>query len=241
MTLQEPLIIFGTFTGADSSYFLKAWNKTQDTSCTGDLGSDGKYLIDLANCGYAVDDVVFINILKGVKSRTEQITITQIMIDEGSYDQGTKVLYYLPEHIYSVVYNLINDNKPAAFTDIDNTTEVTWTLLSAYPEKEPTFPCIVLNPANVSYSGITMDNSQSNDKVSVDIEYYSKVKWKKKRIDNGRGHMLFVIREYIKDLEFSGLYLDQPNYLEDSNIDSFDSGDEQLNTATNVLKLRWTA
>ena len=236
---STPIILSGTFTGADTTYFIKAWNKTQDTSCTGDMGSDGKYLIDIANCGYAVDDVIYINILKGVRTRTEHFTVTQAMIDDGEYDIGTKALRYLPEHIYSVIYNLVNDNLPTDFTDTDGSTTVEWSLFSAFPEDKPSFPCVVINPANTVYNAITMDNSQANDSITVDIEYFAKAKWKKNRIDNGRGKVAYTIKDDMSELEFSGLYLDLPDYLEDSNVDSFDVGDERLNTARQVLKLRW--
>lgn len=238
MPPQVPFILTGTVTGGSTSFKSFAFNVTQNTKCIGsNVDDDGHYLIDLANCGYAVGDVVYIKVAVGNRIRISSITITQAMIDAGGTNVDLTIIG-IRQHAYLSMFTLLNANKPSSFTDNDGDT-ITWTITSAFPEDNPSFPCVVINPVEVSHDLLSMDSSESEPPVLFRLEYFSKVVYGKERIDNGRDSISQIILDNESLFEFQGFFFEKSSVLEDSNVDNFDIEDENLNIATQIVNTTW--
>jgi len=76
---------------------------------------------------------------------------------------------------FKELWNIINANKLAG-----------WTVLSAFPEVSPTFPCIVLNPIDIDSDILSMDRTVRENVVSFDIELFAKASDHKIKLDQGK-------------------------------------------------------
>lgn len=123
-------------------------------------------------------------------------------------------------------------------TLIDNNKLSTWTVLSAFPESDPVFPCIVVNPAIVKPSIVALDkNCEVIEEIVVEIEYFALAKDGKKKIDEGRDNVMNIFLSNWSTLETYNL-LPAEDPFEDSNIDTFIFGREKINTGASILRLQ---
>ena len=233
-----PLIVNGTVTGADDTYKVSARNQTQDTTCTGDINSSGAYLIDLNNCGWTIGDIIYVKAYKTNKIIVSSFTITQTMSDEGNYALDLTIRD-LREQSFWTIYNLLNDNKPDAFTDVNNSDEVTWNVNASFADNTPSFPQIEIKPIEINHTFIDLSNAQQDNMITSEIMFWSVLKYKKGRIDNGRGSVVDTLMDNQKILEFSGMYFDTPDFIEDSNVDELELGDQTYNIATQIYHYKW--
>jgi len=235
---STPVIVNGTCTGADATYKVIAYNSTESKSCSGSINGSGLYLIDLLNCDYSLGDVIYVRIYKVNKASSDSFTVTQTMIDDGNY-QLNLTMGDVREHIFKVLYNLLNANKPDAFIDVNSEDEITWSVVSSFAKDSPNLPQIVIYPTMITHSFVDMKNSTQDIPAVVEIMFYSKLKYKKSRIDNGRGSIADTIIANQSILEFLGMYFDTPDFIEDSNVDELELGEQTYNIATQVYNFNW--
>jgi len=79
---------------------------------------------------------------------------------------------------FQAIYTLINANKLTG-----------WTVVSSFPETEPSFPCIVINPANISSSVMTLNNGKRNTEIRIVFELYASSRDGKQKIDQGSDNL----------------------------------------------------
>lgn len=131
------------------------------------------------------------------------------------------------QDLFSVIFTLINDNKPSG-----------WTVLSAFPEDNALFPCIIINPAIVKPSIIGLDDSSIIvEDIEVEIEFYAEAKDGKEKIDVGRDNVQNTILSNTSSLDSSKLVLSEDPF-DDSNADSFITNNQKINTAASLIKLQ---
>ena len=116
------------------------------------------------------------------------------------------------QNVFATLANLINTNKPSG-----------WTIVSAFPEDEPTFPCIVINPAKIKPVIATLDsNGFIVEDIDVEIEFYALSSQNKAKIDEGRDNVQATLLN---------------NHFDDSNVDTLITGREKLNTAACIIRM----
>lgn len=130
-------------------------------------------------------------------------------------------------NIYNTLFTLINTNKPTG-----------WTVLASFPEKTPTFPCIVVRPANVNVQLLTLQRNKKRLFVTVDIEIYAKSEDRLEKIDVGRQNIKYTLLTNFSTLKQYGLMLEQsPNAIEESDVVRDNFNGQDLNAATLTLNL----
>ena len=104
--------------------------------------------------------------------------------------------------IFKAVYNLLNADKPKYSVTRDSTTTVhTSTILSAFPEDDTVYPCIVINPPDKSTRIVTIDGSQGEYKVEISIEFYTKTSHGKASVDTMQEYAEFnLVNNCISDI-----------------------------------------
>jgi len=105
----------------------------------------------------------------------------------------------LHQRIFENLYQLINSNKLSGCE-----------VLSAFPEKNPVFPCIVINSAVPRLQALNVQKTKFRWKARVLIEVYSLTKDGKKTNDAGMDNIMNSIRTDLPGNSF-GLELDKDN------------------------------
>ena len=101
------------------------------------------------------------------------------------------------QNVFATLANLINTNKPSG-----------WTIVSAFPEDEPTFPCIVINPAKIKPVIATLDsNGFIVEDIDVEIEFYALSSQNKAKIDEGRDNVQATLLNNQSVLDTYNLFL----------------------------------
>ena len=131
--------------------------------------------------------------------------------------------------IFQAIYNALNSSPP---TYTWNSTTYTYTILSAFPDTNPVFPCIVINPAtkNTTSLGVAWTTDKRSAKVNVNIDFYAPVSHGKGAIDSARD----TVEALIGNLKSSTFYLTHDPF-EDTEVDKMEYNDQTLNTATMMV------
>lgn len=240
-----PFIVQGIIKDLDGSTVLSGaeitiMNKTQMGATNVRTDANGQYVLDLANTGRdtSADDVISIKIVKGVKARVKEVTITSSMIDDGMTVQNLTI-YGLRQHTFDIMFTLYNDNLPPNFTDNDGSTSVSWSLTASFPESEPVFPVIIIDPARVNETFPTMGSSTTEDSIVVETMFYGRARNGKGQLDKARDFMRDVLITNEDDLNYAGLYFKE-DFLDDSNIDELLFADEKYNLGNQILNFWWS-
>jgi len=77
--------------------------------------------------------------------------------------------------IFNNLATLINSNKLTG-----------WTVVSAFPEENPVFPCIVINPARVPFNLLTYTRAAKKFNITVEVELFANSSEGKQAFDNAR-------------------------------------------------------
>lgn len=149
--------------------------------------------------------------------------------------QETSKLATIRQNVFANLFTLINTNKPSDFTFAGKT--ITWKILSAFPEDNADFPCIIINSALVKPEilGFTGSCFVIED-IEIEIEFYSLAKYGKERIDIGRDNVQDTLFSNTSTLSDNNLLLNADPF-DDSNVDSFISGKEKINTGASIVKM----
>lgn len=128
------------------------------------------------------------------------------------------------------VFELLIQNKPSG-----------WSVKGSFPD-EPDFPCIVVNPVEVSMVAPELTGNVRLYQVSVEIElfcpyYTSDGSFKgMKSVDTARDAVRYAFVNNQTYLKNAGLYLSAEPF-DDSNVDSFDSNGIRLNTSGIIVSM----
>lgn len=126
----------------------------------------------------------------------------------------------LGENVFNTIFQLINTNKPSG-----------WTVLSAFPENSPTYPCIVIDPAKAKVTIVGMDkNSYIVEDVVIEFEFYAKSNQGKEKIEEGKDNIRNTLLTNQSTLETYNILMNEDAF-EDSNNDVLIVGEQKLNTA----------
>lgn len=138
--------------------------------------------------------------------------------------------------VFKALRDLYVANKPQ-YQDGDKVIQ-TYSIVGAYPESNPSFPMLVINPARVSPILITMDGSGNIYGIEVQLDFYTKQKDEIKAIDAGRDSILKIMinnQSLLKNHD--NLLLDE-DFWDDSNVDTFQEKNQLLTTATVILSMK---
>jgi len=121
----------------------------------------------------------------------------------------------LRKNTFKTLYEFIEDNKSSSYS-----------LFSAFPQTS-SFPCIVINPANISYERLTMSLSTRKPEISVLFDFYDYAKNGKTSIDAEKDKIVAALHAT------SGSFMDNRGlifrYLEDESSDEFVEGRNKIN------------
>ncbi len=232
----------GTTVMANTKVIFKNNTNTGAVSVT--TNASGDYVRDLADMtsGAVLNDSISVKarISSGRKIKIETFTITQADIDKGMKELDLTLLG-VREHIFKTIEGIYTDNLPANFTDTKGTGTVSWALVAAFPEKDPTFPCIVIEPVRLSLESTTFDNAGTglNSPINVTTMFYSRARHGKERVDIGRDFMENVIIDNEDTLVYAGLVFDRPEWVDDSTVGDIIFSGQKYNLGTQIVKFKW--
>lgn len=134
--------------------------------------------------------------------------------------------------VFREVHTLLNSNKPT-YTGKGDITQ-TYVILSAFPEEDPVFPCIVINPLikRGKKLGVKQSSNSLSAKGEIEIEFFSKTSDGKNAIDSA----LDSVEDTIETNDFSSFYLTKEPF-EDSGVDILEVGGQKLNIATLTVNI----
>ena len=129
--------------------------------------------------------------------------------------------------IFNNLATLINNNKLSG-----------WAILSAFPEENPVFPCIVINPARVPFNFLTFTRAAKKINITVELELFAEAKDGKEKIDEARDNLQATIINNYSTLKTYGLVFATDNSFVDSEVSMDIYNEHKLNTASIELNLR---
>jgi hypothetical protein len=128
--------------------------------------------------------------------------------------------------VFQALFTALNANKPSYVVD---SVTYTYSILSAFPEVDPNYPCIVINPISIKTKkiGINPTVTGEYETANVEIEFYAKTSHGKNAIDGARDS----VEETIKAIVSQYFYLAR-NPFDDGDNDIIEFGGVKLNTAS---------
>ena len=129
--------------------------------------------------------------------------------------------------IYNSIFTLLNTYKPTG-----------WTVVSSFPEKDPVFPCYVVNPANITIKFQGMGKSIKITEAEILIEVFSKVADRMSVLDTGIDKLHEIFTTYESTLRGYRILLSDESPLTDSETSRVDFGGQELNTSAVAVALQ---
>ncbi len=141
--------------------------------------------------------------------------------------------------IYTTLRILINANLPTYTRTVGGVeTEFTYTLVAQYPEKNPVFPMLVLNSADVPTELINLDASGEDYPISVQVDLYADsahgIKAVEEAIQQLRATFIGNI-ETFKDIDN---LIPAEDFWDTSNAVPFQDRNQLLQTKSIVVKFK---
>ena len=132
----------------------------------------------------------------------------------------------LRKNIYNTIFTLIDANKLTG-----------WTVLSAFPEVQATFPCLVIKSANITLNKIGFTTDGRINEAEIVIELYSKASSRKETIDLMRDKLYDIFLTNKSTLFTYNLFLSGENPFIDSGTDEIEYNNEKFNTSAVAIQL----
>lgn len=130
------------------------------------------------------------------------------------------------KNAWNTIAKLINDNVPNG-----------WTVTAAFPEKNPTYPVLVIHPVTTSPIILGLDSSSFTiEELEIEIEFFSKASTGFSQLDTCRDAIQAAIMNNQSTLSTYNLYLKEEPF-DDSDVDSFELNDEKLNSAGTIIRM----
>lgn len=130
------------------------------------------------------------------------------------------------QNIFENIYQVINANKLTG-----------WTVVSAFPEANPTFPCLVINPSSISMRALDVMKSKFRWEASVLVDVYSLTSQGKDKSDQGMDNVLKTIRDNVGTLKTYNLVLDKNTPFVDEGASQIEINDTGLNANSITINL----
>lgn len=92
------------------------------------------------------------------------------------------------QNLFETMFQVLNANKLSG-----------WTVLAAFPEQNPAFPCLVLNPATISLRALDISKSKFRWEASILVDVYSLTSQGKDKNDQGMDNVMDTIRTNLTD------------------------------------------
>lgn len=208
-----PHLIYGTCTKADdTAYTKRVWitneneNDVIETTCN----ASGQYIIDLANMSnYTNGDILTVALeayshtgyllmqdsfedtpVDMIEAAGRKLNIANISMN---FTVGFGVsLNKARVEVFQKIWNMLNIDPPT-YTNKAGTIS-TYNIVSAFPEVEPTFPCLIVNPIVQSTMKLGVGRRSNRSlSCSIDFDFYAKTADGKNAIDVARGKLQTVL------------------------------------------------
>ncbi len=138
----------------------------------------------------------------------------------------TVVLETIRQNVFATMYTIIDANKSSG-----------WSVFASYPEDEASFPCIILNSANIHPTILTMDSGgYVVEKIIMEVEFFALSKYGDEQIEIGRDNVQNTLLTNQSTLDIYNLYLKEEPF-DDSNVDTFIQGREKIRTAGSIISM----
>ena len=138
----------------------------------------------------------------------------------------TVELATIRQDVFSNLYTLINNNKPSG-----------WNVFASLPEDEASFPCMIINSANVKPIIVTLDSGGFIvEEIDAMIEFFVLAKSGDKKVEEGRDNVQNTLLSNQATLDTYGLYLREDPF-DDSNLDFTVYNNEKVRTGSSIIRM----
>lgn len=121
------------------------------------------------------------------------------------------------ENIFNTVATLLNNNKLSG-----------WTVLSSFPETNPTFPCLVVNPAKIKLKNLSVLQAKNKYDAEVMVNIYTLSKNGKEQSDEGADNVQNTLVSNASTLRTYNLALKEDS-INDDDISGIEFNQEIIN------------
>jgi len=136
-------------------------------------------------------------------------------VEEATIRQGT----------YKAVYDVIDANMLGG-----------WTVLSSYPENNPTFPCVVIEQADNEPDYLTIDGTCRDNSMMVDIGIYSLARNGKEQHDEGRDKVADILNDALSTFKDThGIVLQM---IEDGTTSTFIETNQKIHFGNIIARFK---
>ena len=93
-------------------------------------------------------------------------------------------------------------------------------MLATFPEKSPTFPCYVINSAEVFNENLSMDRTTSNLEFTIDIEFFADARDGMQKIDQMKDNIVSTLRDGTNITSLKNAGISMSNIRDQGNLQS---------------------
>jgi len=136
---------------------------------------------------------------------------------------------------YTSLFTLLTANKP---TYTYNSGTLTYTIYSAYPQKNPSFPCIVINKAVIKNPLITMAGTTNDTEIEVTFDYYAKELHGIKAIEAGQDGTMNTIIGNIATFIATDKISPQEDFWSDGVVSPIEDNNQLINTSQSTVRFK---
>jgi len=136
---------------------------------------------------------------------------------------------------YTSIFTLLTANKP---TYTYNSATQTYTIYSEYPQKNPSFPCIVINKANITNELITMAGTTNDSSIEVQLDFYAKELHGIKAIEAGQDGAMNTIIGNIATFIGTDKISPQEEFWTDTSVSPIEDNNQVINTSSSTVRFK---
>ena len=140
------------------------------------------------------------------------------------------------QDVFKVFETLILANKPT-FTDKNEVVQE-YSLVAKYPNKDSSFPCIVLNKAMITLPILTMDGTTVDYEIEVQLEFCVKETHGKEGIDAGQDSLLNTFIGNIPNFISTDKLIPLKDFWTDNDSSIFEDKNQIVNIATSIVRFK---
>ena len=141
----------------------------------------------------------------------------------------------LQSDVFTSLRTLIIANLP---TYTYNSTTKTYTLTAEYSSENPTLPEVVLNEAKSKLMLLTMDGSEGEYGVEVQMDFYAPEKHGQKAIGSAQSQLRNTFVGNITNFVSTDRLLPAEDFWEDSNVSPFENNNQILHTGRSIVRFK---
>ena len=234
MANKTPFIVYGTIRDEDSALVTNTVVTVHDTTLVQRItyitGSDGRYLLDLANLegDYATGDSITVY----VRNNGYWAETTFTLSGEGGVEKNLStnnqvtVSNFRVKGWYVFLKALQSGTFAVTMTDINGASVSNSTnILGAYNDKITSdlgYPLVIIYPPVIGRSGITLQNAQQDNTVNFLIEIYHVASRNCKTLTDDVENQIWRAQEVWSGIHLNGLDMPTGDY------DIWNEGDKKI-------------